>query len=200
MPRQLNRTFKDILHKSGTLSSSKTPKWTTDGAPTLQRLSNVSLTLFSVLGVFEVRKQSIRSRQEIAYYVTKRALSTINPTMDGRHGDHYRVALLELSTPTGLTIQTYRTKLNQYFAQTQAQLNSLGQFEGLRSPSTGMISLIVPHKGGTQEVVTIEEISETEVDGSTANGYTLNGDSGKNSLPRRILRRLIPSSVGRKDV
>ena len=200
MPHQLNRTFKDILQKSGTLSSSKIPKWSADGAPTLQRLCNVSVALFSVLGVFEVRRQSIRLRQEIADYVTKRALSTINPTMDVRHGDHYRVALLALSTPTGLTIQTYRTKLNQYLAQTQAQLNSLGQFEGLQPPSTGMISMILPHNGATQEIVT-EESSETEGEGSPTNGHTLSyGDSEKNSLPRRILRRLIPSSVGRKDV
>jgi hypothetical protein len=133
--------------------------------------------------------------------VTKRALSTINPTMDGRHGDHYRVALLELSTPTGLTIQTYRTKLSQYLAETQAQLSSLGQFEGLQPPSTGVISMILPHKGATQEIVIIEASSETEGEGCPTNGHTLSyGDSEKNSLPRRILRRLIPSSVGRKDV
>ena len=188
----MNRTFKDILHKSGAFSSSK---WPTDGAATLQRLSNVSIALFSVLGIFKVRKQSIRLWQEIADYVTKRALSTINPNMGGRHGDHYRMALLELSTPTGLTIKTCRTKLNQYLAQTQAQLNNLGQFEGLQLPSTSLISMI------PQEFSTIEEGSEAEGEGSTANGHTLSyGDSGKNSLPRRILRRLIPSSVGRKDM
>jgi len=171
----LHTTFKDILHKSGTFSASKTPKWPTDGALTLQRLSNVSIALFSVLGAFE------------------RALSTINPTMDGRRGEHYRMALLELSTPTGLTMKTYRTKLNQFLAQTHAQLNSLGQSEGLHPPSASLLSMI------PQEISTIEG-SEAEGEGSTANGHTLSsGDSGKNSLPRRILRRLIPSSAGRKD-
>jgi len=176
----LHTNFKDILTKSGIFSSLKTPRWPTDGALTLQRLSNVSVALLSILGAFE------------------RALSTINPTTDGRHGEHYRLALLELSTPTGLTTETFRTKLNQYLAQTQAQLNSLGQSVGPYPPSTSGTYIVVSHKGATQEIVAIEESSETEGEGSD---HTLSySDSGKNSLPRRILRRLIPSSAGRKDM
>jgi hypothetical protein len=137
--------------------------------------------------------------------VTKGVINAIKinlpPTMDEFRGDHYRMALLELSTPTGLTMETYRTRLNQHLAQTEVQLNSLRQSEGLNPPSTSQISTILPHKGVPQEISTIEEVSEVEGEGGPANGHTLSyGDSGKNSLPRRILRRLIRSSVGRKDL
>jgi len=188
MMRQLNRTFKDILRRSGgPLSSPKTTKSPTDGTHTLRRLRRVSLALISVLNTFEDVLNTIKIN--------------LAPTEDELRGDHYRVALLELSTPTGLTIETYRTKLNQYRAQTEAQLNSLQQSEWLHPPSTSLISMILPHKEVPQEISTIEEGSEVEGEGSPANGRTSSyGDSGKDSLPRRILRRLIRSSVGRKDL
>ena len=124
------------------------------------------------------------------------------------------MALLELSVSTGLTMEQYRKKLDQNLAQTQAQLNSLGQSKGLLSPPTTALPMILPFKGAPKAVSTIEEVSEAEGEGSSANGHTLshavsaqshagstrsNSDSGKRSLPRRILRRLIPSSMGRKE-
>ena len=133
---------------------------------------------------------------------------------DGALGDHYRMALLELSVSTGLTMEQYRKTLDQKLAQTVAQLNTLEQSKGLLSPSTGVRPMILPFKGAPKAVSTIEEGSEAEGEGSSQNGHALsyaisaqshpssarsNSDGGKRSLPRRILRRLIPSSKGRKE-
>ncbi len=118
---------------------------------------------------------------------------------DGALRDHYHMALLELSVSAGLTMEQYRKKLDQNLAQTQAQLKSLGQPEGLLSPSTSVIPMILQYKGVPQAISTIEEGSETEGEGGPASGHT-RSDSGKRSLPRRILRHLIASSMGRKEV
>ena len=135
------------------------------------------------------------------------------PTEDGSNGDHYRVAILELLTPTGLTMEKYRTELEQNLIQIRARLKALfspscppqqnlppkvtqtltGASQG--TPTTVQVS------GASQGISTIVEVSESDGEGGPANGHTLShNDSGKNSLPRRILRRLIPTSVGRKDV
>ncbi|KAF8266703.1 hypothetical protein EI94DRAFT_1732492 [Lactarius quietus] len=88
----------------------------------------------------------------------------------------------------GPTIRQFRKKLDQKLAQIQAQLNNFKQPEALLSPSAPAIS-------------TIEEVSEVDGGESFAKSYawshsTLShSHSGKRSLPRRILRRLIPSSI-----
>ena len=125
----------------------------------------------------------------------KGALNTIKikpaRTRDGSHGDHYRAALLELSTPTGLTIEKYRTVLDQNIAQI-LEYDSVDEYDGWYPPSTS--EMFLPPKG-PQVVSTIEESSEDEGGGSPANGQTLSySNSRKNSLSRRIFRRLMPSS------
>ena len=61
--------------------------------------------------------------------VTKGALATIKikpaAAKDGVLVDHYRMAQLELSTSSGLTMKQYRKKLDENLAQTEAQLNSI---------------------------------------------------------------------------
>jgi hypothetical protein len=196
----LHTTFKDILFKLGAFSLPATRKLDEEGlkvpsagALALERFSSVLRALCSIMDAFEG------------------ALVPVKPTAakDGALEDHYRMALLQLSVSSGLTMELYRKKLEQNLTRTQAQLNSLRQSEGLLSPS-----MILPFKGAPKAISTIEEGSEAEVEGSSANGHTLthssqshagssrsNSDSGtrKRSLPRRILRRLIPSSVGRKE-
>jgi hypothetical protein len=152
--------------------------------------------------------------------VTKGALVSVKPSAakDGALGDHYRMGLLHLSVSTGLTMEQYRKKLDQNLAQTQAQLSSLRQSEGLLTPSSSTIPMTLPFMRSPTTIPTIEEgsdSSEAEGEGSSlgssTNGHTLghssthshtgsvrsNSDSGKGSLSRRILRRLIPSSMGR---
>lgn len=121
------------------------------------------------------------------------------------------MALLELSVSTGLTMELYRKKLEQNLAHNQAQLNSLRQSEGLLSPPTTATPMLLPYKGVPKAISTIEEGSEAEGEGSSSNGHTQthssqshagsarSSDSGKRSLSRRILHRLIPSSMARKD-
>ncbi|KAI9461883.1 hypothetical protein BJY52DRAFT_1210857 [Lactarius psammicola] len=201
--RLLHATFKDILSKSGAFSCPKSPrsneadpKAPTVGALELQRFSNVLIALFSVLNAFEGALNTIKIKPAAA--------------KDGALRDYYRMALLGLLVSTGLTIKQYRIKLDQYLAQTQAQLKSLGQPEVELPPSMGVIPTIPPYKGAPQEISTIEEDSEAEgegsKEGSSVSGHTQShstqshSDSGKRSLPRRILRRLIPSSIGRKEV
>ena len=137
--------------------------------------------------------------------MTKGALNKIktkpDPTKDGSDGDHYRVSILELSTPTGLTMEKYRTELDQNLTQTRARLNTPFPCPQAILPPKITHSL----RRTSQEIPMIEEGSEAEGEGSSANGHTLSHtdsgkDSGKDSLPRRILRRLIPSSAGKKDV
>jgi hypothetical protein len=129
---------------------------------------------------------------------------------DGALENHHRMALLELSVSTGLTMEQYRKKLDQSIAQTRTQLNSLEQSEKLLSPPTSVIPTIPSIKGVPKAISTIEEGSEAEVEGSSALEHTWstpsqadstqsNSDSGKRSLPRRILRRLLPSSKSRKE-
>jgi hypothetical protein len=153
----------------------------------------------------------VRAEKLLTIYATKGALTSVKPAAakDGALEGHHRMALLELSVSTGLTMEQYRKKLEHNLARTLTQLNSLKHSEGLLSPST-----ILPFKGAPKVISTIEEGSEAEVEGSSANGHTLthssqshagssgsNSDSGtrKRNLPRRILRRLISSSMGRKE-
>ena len=139
-------------------------------------------------------------RKLLTLHVTKGALDKIKVkpalTKDGSRGDHHRVALLELSTPTGLTMEKYRKEMDQNLAHTRARLNTLLR---LRHPQViPAKSVSFSHNG---VIPTIEEISEAEGEGSSSNGHTLShSDGGKNSLSRRIFRRLTPSSVGRKDM
>ena len=125
---------------------------------------------------------------------------------DGVLEDHHRMALLELSVSTGLTMEQYRKKLDQNIAQTQTQLKSLEQAEELLSPSTSVTLTVPSINGALNAISTIEEGSEAEVEGSSALDRTRstlshagstpsNSDSGKRSLPRRILRRLLLSSM-----
>ena len=141
----------------------------------------------------------------LTIHATKGALNSIGikptPTEDGSNADHYRVAVLELSTPTGLTMEKYRMELDQNLAQTRA---SLSTHYFLYSPPQAIFPPKITHSltwGVSPGRVSTMEVSEAEGEGGSANGHTLShNDSGKNSLPRRILRRLIPSSVGRKNV
>ena len=116
------------------------------------------------------------------------------------------MALLELSTSTGLTMEKYHKKLRQNLARTLARLNSILAFKELPPlPSTSVAPKVPPHKIASQEIPMIEEVSEPEGDGSSAGGYTQSYSSQvhydrKISLPTRIFRRLIPSSVGRKEL
>ncbi|SRR6266702_4300441 len=153
----------------------------------------------------------LRGGNLLTLHVTKGALDSIKPSAvkDGVLQDHHRMALLELAVSTGLTMEQYRKKLDQNLAQTRTQSNSfLGQPEGLLT-----IPVIHPYGGAARSVSTIEEGSEAEGSGSSANGHTQShstqshstqshSDSGKrtSSLPRRILRRLIPSSLSKKGV
>lgn len=140
--------------------------------------------------------------------MTKGALNKIKikstRNKDVSHGDHHRVAILELLTPTGLTMEKYRTELDKNLAQIRTQLNSLWQSEGPHPqipPSPIVRPMLPPVEEAPQAISTIEEGTEAEGEGSSANGHTLSSNnSGKSSLSRRILRRLIPSSVGRKDL
>ena len=125
------------------------------------------------------------------------------------------MAILELLTPTGLTMEKYRTELDNNLAQTRGQLDSLWQSEEphpqippspivrhMIPPPEGAPRrhMIPPPEGAPRAISTIEESTEAEGEGSSANGHTLSSnDSGKSSLSRRIWRRLIPS-VGRKDL
>ena len=107
-------------------------------------------------------------------------------------------------------MELYRKKLEQNLAHNQAQLNSLRQSEGLLSP-TSTTPMLLPYKGVPKAISTIEEGSEAEGEGSSSNGHTQthsfqshagsaqSSDSGKRSLSRRILHRLITSSMARKD-
>jgi len=202
--RLLHTTFKDILFKLGAFSVPATRKLDEEGvkappagALALERSLSVLHALSSIMDAFEG------------------ALVSVKPAAakDGALGVHYRMALLELSVSTGLTMEQYRKKLDQNLAQTQAQLRSLRQSEGLLSPSTSTIPMNPPFKGIPKAISTIEEGSEAEGEGNSANSHTLsystqshtgstrsNSDSGKRSLPYRIFRRLIPASMGRKEV
>ena len=101
----------------------------------------------------------------------------------------------------------YRKRLYQSLAQTQTQMNSLlGQPERPLLRQKSITFLIQPHKGAAHRISTIEEGSEAEGEGSSANGHTRShstptiqsrGDV-KRSLPRRILCRLMP--LGKKEV
>ncbi|KAH9017396.1 hypothetical protein EDB85DRAFT_2016484 [Lactarius pseudohatsudake] len=172
-------------------SSPKTPKSNetglkapTAGALTLRQFSSVLLTLFSVLNTFEGALNAIKVKPATA--------------KDGALRVYYRTALQELSVSTGLTMEQYRKKLDQNLAQTQAQLNSLGQPEGLLHPSTSVAPVIPLYMVVPPTISTIDEGSEAEdewnfVDSdSQSHGARSRSDSGKRSLPRKFLRRLIP--------
>lgn len=195
----LQATFKDILFKSGAFSPSNTPKPNgtglkapTDGTLALRRFYSVLLALLSVLNIFEGALNTIKVKPAAA-------------AKDGDRRDHdYRMGMLALLIPAGLTMENYRKKLDQILAQTQVQLNSLGQPEEfeLLSPSASVIPMIAPEKGAPQTIGG----SEAESEENSANGrarshstQSRGSDSGKGSLPRRILRRLT-SSIGRKAV
>ena len=93
-----------------------------------------------------------------------------------------------------------RTKLDRNLAQNFVELTFwLGPAR--HSPST---TVVCPCDGVRQSISTIEEVLKREGEDlgeeSSVNGHTLSySDSGKNSLPRRIFRRLIPSSIRRRD-
>ena len=89
-----------------------------------------------------------------------------------------------------------RTRLDRNLAQNRVELTFwLGPAR--HSPST---TVVLPRDGVRQSISTIEEVLESEGEESFVNGHTLSySDSGKNSLPRRIFRRLIPSSIRRRD-
>lgn len=137
--------------------------------------------------------------------MTKGALNTIKIkppiAQGGALGVYYRMAQLELSNSSGLTMEQYRQKLDQNLAQTQAQLNSmLERAEGILLRPTSISPVIHPHGGATQPMymITMEEGSEVEGEASSANGLTRSHstqshDSGKRSFPRRFLHRLVPS-------
>ncbi|KAH9003764.1 hypothetical protein EDB86DRAFT_2889722 [Lactarius hatsudake] len=189
----LKATFEDILFKSGAFSPSNTLK--SDGTLTLQRFYNVLLALFSVLNAFEGALNTIKVKPVAA-------------NLGDRRDHDYRIGMLALLIPAGLTMENYRKKLDQILAQTQAQLNSLGQPEGLGllPTSTSVIPMTIPAEEAPQAISTIEGGSEAEGEGISANGrarsdstQSRSSDSGKRSLPRRILRRLT-SSIGRKVV
>jgi len=197
----LHTTFKDILLKQGAFAFPPTQKLDeadykppSAQAQALERFSGVLRALCSVMEAFQA------------------ALDSVKPAAakDGVLGDHHRMALLELSVSTGLTMEQYRKKLDQNIAQTETQLNSLGQSEKLLSPPTSATLTIPPIMRAPKAISTIEEGSEAEVEGSSALDHTRsntshagstqsNSDSGKRSLPRRILRRLKPSSKSRKE-
>ena len=114
-----------------------------------------------------------------------------------------------LSVSTGLTMTQYRKKLNQSLARTQSQLNSsLGQPDRLLPRTKSITFMIQPVKGAAHRISTIEEGSEAEGEGNSANGHTRSHGTpthsiqsrsdGKRSLPRRILRRLI--TLSKKEV
>jgi len=193
----LHTTFKDILFKSGAFSLPATRESSEAGlkdpsaeALALERFSSVLRALGTVMDAFQG------------------ALGTVKPAAakDGALGDNYRMALQELSVSIGLTMEQYRKKLDKDLEQTQTQLNGfLGRPDGL---------LFRPHwpGGAAQSISTIEEGPEAEGAGSFANGHARSNstqsntgstkshsDSGKrSSLPRRILRRLITSSMMRR--
>ncbi|KAH9034061.1 hypothetical protein EDB85DRAFT_1889928 [Lactarius pseudohatsudake] len=191
----LHTTFKDISFKLGAFSVPKLNeaglKASSTEALELERFSSVLRALSSVMGAFE-----------------HSGWTRSNPPLpkDGALRDHHRMALLELSVSTGLTMEQYRKKLDQNLAQTQTRLNSfLGQTDELLPRTT---STVHPHQG---EISTIEEGSEAEGEGSSANSHAQShstlpshstqghSDSGRrNSLRRRILRRLLPSSMGKR--
>ncbi|KAH9044940.1 hypothetical protein EDB83DRAFT_1563251 [Lactarius deliciosus] len=163
----------------------------TAGALALRQFSSVLLTLFSVLNAFEGALNTIKVKPATA--------------KDGALRVYYRTALQELSVSTGLTMEQYRKKLDQNLAQTHAQLNSLGQPEGLLHPSTSETPVIPLYMAVPQTIFTIDESSEAEEDewdfvdsDSQSDGTRSRDDSRKRSLPRKFLRRLIPSSMGRR--
>ena len=157
---------------------------------TLERFCNVLLALLSLLNTFEVFCSLFEcGRTLLIIQVTKDALNSIKIkpalTEAGSHEDHYRVTLLELSTPMGLTMEKYRTELDQNPTQIRGRLNSHYQ--------------LLLRNWTPQDVSKVEEVSEAEIEGSSVNGHSLScGDSEKDSLSRRIIRRIMPSSVGRK--
>ena len=66
-------------------------------------------------------------RKLLTIHVTKWALNSIGikpaPPNDRAYGDRFRVALLELSTPANLTMETYDTELNEDLAYNQELLD-----------------------------------------------------------------------------
>ncbi|KAH9018937.1 hypothetical protein EDB84DRAFT_1518101 [Lactarius hengduanensis] len=194
----LHTTFKDILSKSGFFSSPKTTKSNETGikAPTagaaLLQFSSVLIALFSVLNTFEGALNTIKVKPPTA--------------KDGALRVYYRTALQELSVSAGLTMEQYRQKLDQNLAQTRAQWNNWGQPEGLLRPSTSVTPVIPLYMAAPQTISTIDESSEAKdewdfVDSdSQSHGTRSRSDSKKGSLPRKFLRRLIPSSMGRRGV
>ncbi|KAH9177165.1 hypothetical protein EDB89DRAFT_1517109 [Lactarius sanguifluus] len=162
------------------------------------------------MDAFEVSNNLLVLGGKLIIHVIKEALRLDSiksaTAKDGALRDHHRMALLELSVSTGLTTEQYRKELDQNLAQTQTRLNSfLGQTDRLLPCTTSTIHL---HQG---EISTIEEGSEARCEGSSANcpaqshntpshSIQSRSDSGRhtNSLRRRILRHLLPSSMGKK--
>ena len=96
--------------------------------------------------------------------------------------------------PTGLTMEKYRMELDQNLAQIRSRLNTLF-FRCSPPPVFIPPDVTHSHTMAPREIPTIEEGSEAEGEGGFANGHILSyNDSGKNSFPRKFLRRLIPSS------
>ncbi|KAH8983375.1 hypothetical protein EDB92DRAFT_1951659 [Lactarius akahatsu] len=106
------------IHISFKLGAFSAPKLNEEASSTealeLERFSSVLRALSSVMDAFEeaLRLESIKSAT----------------AKDGALRDQHRMALLELSVSTGLTMEQYRKKLDQNLAQTQTRLDSfLGQ-------------------------------------------------------------------------
>jgi len=195
----LHTTFKDILFKLEAFSLPATRKLNEAGlkAPSiggleLERFPGVLRALCSVMDAFEGVLNSLKP-------------PTVNDVNDGALGDHFRMALMGLSVFTGLTMEQYRKRLDQSLAHTETQLSSLsGQPEGPFSRPKSVIPVMQPRKR-VHSISTIEEGSEVEAEGSSANGHTRSHSTqsysdSKRSLPRRILRRIMPSSLLKKEV
>ncbi|KAF8266695.1 hypothetical protein EI94DRAFT_147959 [Lactarius quietus] len=187
----LHATFKDILFKPGAFALPNAPKSLETGlkapfaaALVLQQLASMLMSLSYVLTAFEG------------------ALNKIKPSVakDGALGN--RMALLELPTSAGLTLEKYHKMLRQNLERTLAQLNKIleSSKELPPLPSTSESPMVLPHKGVPESISIIDEVSEPDGDGSTANGShstRSHSDSEKRSLAIRIFRNLIPR---RKEV
>jgi hypothetical protein len=190
----LHTAFKEILFKLEAFSLPATQKLNeaglnapSAGALALEQFSGVLCALSSVMDAFEGALNSPKAAA----------------ARDEALGDHFRVALMGLSVSTGLTMEQYRKKLDQNLAQTQSRLSSLlGQSEGPHPRPKSITPVIQPRNRADHRISTIEERSEAEGEGNSANGHIRSSSTptnsiqsrsdGKRSLPRRILRRLMP--------
>ncbi|KAH9044941.1 hypothetical protein EDB83DRAFT_2523589 [Lactarius deliciosus] len=171
------------------LSSLSFPKIPKSDETSLQLASGAELqwfseVLFALLSVFNAFKRTLNAIK-------------IKPEISNNGAvQHHRTTLLDISESTGLTMNQYRKKLDQDLAQIREQLNRLELSEGAHLSAMSLISLYE----SPQSISTIEEGPEAEGEGGSSNGRTQShSDSGRRSLPRRVLRHPIPPSVGRRE-